>query len=89
MAFSSRHVFASAEVGVPTNFSSFWVVCLPLLCNLFIRALQIMDLRPAAWERRCRSGALCVTWPAALVGLFTGLREKYRALRLNLGDSAG
>ena len=54
-----------------------FVLCLflPVLCNLFIRAPRVMDLGLTC-GRLWRSGTPCATWPAALVGLLTGPREK-------------
>ena len=78
--------FASAEVGVLTIIFLFLCLVLPLLCNLFICAPRVMDLGPTC-GRLWRSGAPCASWPADLVGLLTGPREKnYAIVMLFLGD---
>ena len=63
-----------------------FVLCLflPVLCNLFIRAPRVMDLGLTC-GRLWRSGTPCATWPAALVGLLTGPREKNMRLSCFFG----
>ena len=77
--FFGPTIFASAEVGVLTIIFLSLCLVLPLLCNLFICASRVMDLGRTC-GRLWRSGTPCATWPAALVGLLTGPREKIMRL---------
>ena len=66
------------------TFCSNLCLVLPLRCNLCIRAPRVMDLGPTC-RRLWRSGTQCATWPAALVGLLTGPREKNYAIVMLFG----
>ena len=61
------------------KFCSNLCLVLPLLCSLCTRAPRVTNLGPTC-RRLWRSGTPCATRLAALVGLFTGPREKNSAV---------
>ena len=84
LAFFGPTILHQPRWACSPSFSSFLCLVLPLLCNLFICASRVMDLGRTC-GRLWRSGTPCATWPAALVGLLTGPREKNYAIVMLFG----